>query len=124
MIKKKDYNKKERIEHLLELMKTKPMSRHDMAQEVNMTVKSVSKYITDMRFSKKIYIHRYERTMGQFTVYYMTGNLPDAIKPLAYTQDRYNKIYREKMGKGKKVKNQPVFIPRPDYAAHWMFNPC
>lgn len=124
MIKKKDYNKKQRIDHLLELMKQKPMSRHDMATEVEMTVKSVSKYITDMRFARKIYIYKYQRTLGQFTVYYMTGNKPDAIKPLPFTQEKYNKIYKEKMRKLKKIKDQPPFIPRPDYAAHWMFNPC
>ena len=113
--------KQKRIEYLLERMKTEPMNRHQMADAVGMSVKSVCKYITEMRFFKKIHIYKYERTVGQFTVYYMTGNQPDAPKPLAFSQDEYNKKYRLKPKEH--VRKSYQFKPRPDYAAAWMFNP-
>jgi hypothetical protein len=118
---KKDYNKKQRIEYLLERMKTEPMNRHQMADAVNMTVKSIAKYITEMRFFKKIYVCKYERTIGQFTVYYMTGNFPDVIKPLAYSQEEYNKKFRLK--ERQHIIKKVNFIAHPDYAAAWLFNP-
>lgn len=114
-------NKKEKIEYLIERMKTEPMSRHQMADAVGMSVKSVCKYITEMRFFKKIHIYKYERTMGQFTVFYMAGNQPDAQKPLAFSQDEYNKKYRLKPKEH--VRRPARFTPRPDIAASWMFNP-
>ena len=115
-------NKKEKIEYLIERMKTEPMSRHQMADAVGMSVKSVCKYITEMRFFKKIHIYKYERTVGQFTVFYMTGNQPDAQKLLAFSQDEYNKKYRLKPKEH--VRRPARFTPRPDIAASWMFNPC
>jgi hypothetical protein len=118
---KKDYNKKQRIEYLLERMKTEPMNRHQMADAVGMSVKSVCKYITEMRFFKKIHIHKYERSVGQFTVFYMTGNMPDAPKPLAFSQEEYNKKFRLK--EREPLRRTTKFTPRPDYAAHWLFNP-
>jgi hypothetical protein len=118
---KKNYNKKQRIEYLLERMKTEPMSRHQMADAINMNLKSACKYITEMRFFKKIYIHKYERTTGQFTVFYMTGNFPDAPKPLAYSQEEYNKKFKLKTRKP--IRKIEKFTPRPDYAAAWLFNP-
>lgn len=113
--------KQKRIEYLLERMKREPMNRHQMADAVGMSVKSVCKYITEMRFSRKIHIHKYERTVGQFTVYYMTGNQPDAEKITALSQDEYNKKYRLKPKEH--VRKPSRFTPRPDYAAAWLFNP-
>ncbi len=112
--------KQQRIEYLLTLMRTEPMNRHQMADAVGMSVKSVCKYITEMRFSRKIYIYKYERTVGQFTVYYMTGNQPDAEKITALSQDEYNKKYRLKPKEH--VRKPSRFTPRPDYAAAWLFN--
>ena len=117
----KELRKKEKIEFLLNKMKTEPMSRHNMADAVNMSVKSVCKYITEMRFRKKIHIYKYQRTSGQFTVFYMTGNFPDAPKPLAYTQEEFNKKFRLKTREA--AKKPTKVIVRPDYAAAWLFNP-
>ncbi len=113
--------KKQRIEFLLERMKTDPMNRHQMADAVGMSVKSVCKYITEMRFFKKIHIYKYERTVGQYTVYYMTGNQPDAPKPLAYSQEEYNKKYKLKTKEH--VRRPHKFVPTMDIAASWMRNP-
>lgn len=113
--------KRKKIEFLLNKMRTQPMSRHNMADAVNMSVKSVCKYITEMRFYKKIHIHKYERTAGQFTVFYMAGNMPDAPKPLAYTQEEFNKKFRLKVREANRKPTQ--VIVRPDYAAAWLFNP-
>ena len=117
----KELRKKEKIEFLLNKMRTEPMSRHNMADAVNMSVKSVCKYITEMRFFKKIHIHKYQRTAGQFTVFYMTGNAPDAEKPLAYTQEEFNKRFKLKVREA--TRRPTKVVVRPDYAAAWLFNP-
>jgi len=113
--------KAKRIEHLLGLMQKEPMSSQQMADAVNMGHKGFSKYLTEMRHKKLVYISRYsETTAGARTVYYMTGNLPDLERPLPFTQEEYKKRYKAKLsGMGKKNK----FIPRPDYAAAWLFHP-
>ena len=113
--------KQKRIEYLLERMKREPMNRHQMADAVGMSVPSVCKYITEMRFRRKIHIYKYERTSGQFTVYYMTGNHPDAPRISAASQDEYNKKYKLKTREP--IKKSYKFNPRPDYAAAWLFNP-
>ena len=113
--------KKKRIEYLLQRMKTEPMNRHQMADAVGMSVPSVCKYITEMKFFRKIHIHKYERSFGQFTVYYMTGNQPDAPKPSACSQNEYNKKYKLKTREP--IRKSHKFTPKPDYAAAWMFNP-
>jgi hypothetical protein len=42
-----------------------------------------------MRFKKQVYIDHYTRSeAGAYTVYYKTGDLPDAEKPLPFTQAR------------------------------------
>jgi len=113
--------KVKRIEHLLDLMKREAMSSQQMADAVNMGHKGFSKYLTEMRHKKLVYISRYSDTAGGArTVYYMTGDLPDVVRPLPFTQEEYKKRYKAKLsGMGKKNK----FIPHPDYAAHWLFNP-
>ena len=113
--------KRKKVELLLDRMKTEPMNVHKMAEFLKMSPKSTSKYITELRFFKKIYIYKYERTIGQPAVFYMTGNFPDAPKPLAYSQEEYNKKFRLKAREP--VKRVYKFTPRPDYAAAWLFNP-
>lgn len=117
----KNERKKAKIDFLLNKMRTEPMSRHSMADAVNMSVKSVCKYITELKFHKKIHIHNYKRTAGQFTVFYMTGNAPDAEKPLAYTQEEFNKRFKLKVREANRKPTRVVV--RPDYAAAWLFNP-
>ena len=117
----KNERKRAKIDFLLNKMRTEPMSRHNMADAVNMSVKSVCKYITELRFHKKIYICKYKRTAGQFTVFYMTGNAPDAEKPSAYTQEEFNKRFKLKVREANRVPTKVVV--RPDYAAAWLFNP-
>lgn len=112
--------KKQRIEHLLTLISKEPMNCHQMADAVNVSIKSFSKYLTELRFKKMVHIAKYERnSIGAYTVYYMAGNFPDAIKPLPMSQKEYNDKYKAKTKRPKASK----FVPRPDYAAHWLFNP-
>lgn len=118
----KKLQKKQKIDYLLQRMKTEPMNVHKMAEVLGMSSKSASKYVTELRFFKKIHIYKYERTIGQPAVFYMTGNLPDAPKPMAYSQDEYNRKYRLKAREP--IKRVPSrFTPRPDVASAWMFNP-
>ena len=99
------------------------MNCHQMADAVNLSLKSFSKYLTEMRFKKQVYIDHYTRSeAGAYTVYYKTGNFPDAEKPLPFGQKEYNRRYKEKMYPNsirKPEKNQA----RPDYAAAWLYNP-
>lgn len=127
----KDLPKKLKKQELLKRMETEPMNVHKMADFLGMSSKSTAKYITELREAKKIYIHKYERTIGQFATFYMTGNFPDAPRPLAYTQTKYNRDRRRKkidlMKKHiekLKAKERSTFVPRPDIASAWMFNPC
>ncbi len=121
--------KEKRVAYLLDLMRKEPMNCHQMADAVNTNVKCVSKYITELKFKKKIYIAKYERRAGAYGVFYMAGNLPDAIKPIPLSQKEYNERYKArnarvtKFNAEKKAENFK-FIPRMDIAASWMFNPC
>lgn len=129
----KDLPKQQKKEALLKRMETEPMNVHKMGLFLGMSSRSTSKYITELRAAKKIYIAKYERTIGQFATFYMTGNFPDAIRPLAYSQTKYNeeaRIRRKKMDAMQrhieklKAKEKATFKPRPDIASAWMFNPC
>jgi hypothetical protein len=103
-------------------MLKEPMNCHQMADAVNMSIKSFSKYLTEMRFKKQVYIDHYNRSeAGAYTVYYKTGNLPDAEKPLPYTQQEANRKY--KLKKRQPLRRIPTVTVRPDYASAWMFNP-
>ena len=115
--------KQKRIQYLLLRMQKEPMNCHQMADSVNLSLKSFSKYLTEMRFKKQVYIDHYTRSeAGAYTVYYKTGDLPDAEKPLPFGQQEYNRRYKEKMYP-QSIRKPAKFIARPDYAAHWLFNP-
>lgn len=114
--------KQKRIQYLLLRMNKEPMNCHQMADAVNMSIKSFSKYLTEMRFKKQVYIDHYTRSeAGAYTVYYKTGNLTDAEKPLPFSQQEYNKRYKLKTREP--LRRIPTVSVRPDYAAAWMFNP-
>ena len=98
------------------------MNCHQMADSVNLSLKSFSKYLTEMRFKKMVYIDHYTRSeAGAYTVYYKTGDLPDAEKPLPFTQQEYNQ--KHKLKTREPLRRTAKFIARPDYAAHWLYNP-
>lgn len=127
----KDLPKKLKKQELLKRMEVEAMNVHKMADFLGMSSKSTAKYITELREAKKIYIHKYERTIGQFATFYMAGNFPDAPRPLAYTQTKYNRERRrrkidlvKKHIEQLKAKERASFVPRPDVASAWMFNPC
>lgn len=115
--------KKQRIEYLLARMSKEPMNCHQMADAINVSIKTFSKYLTELRFKKLVHIARYDRnTIGAYTVYYMTGNFPDVIKPVPLSQKEYNNRYKTKAGDYAKKRKSNI-TPRPDYAAAWLFNP-
>ena len=93
-----------------------------MADAVNMSLKSFSTYLTEMRFKKQVYIDHYTRSeAGAYTGYYKTGNLPDAERPMPYTQQECNKRYKLKIREP--LRRIPKVTVRPDYAAAWLYNP-
>jgi len=120
-MRKDQLEKKQRLELLLKKMSVEPLNRHQMADAMNMKLTVATRYITQLRFKKQIHIARYDRTdKGSYAVYYMTGNFPDVVKPLPLTQKEYNDRYKQKVTK---TYRKTKFIPHPDYAASWLFNP-
>jgi predicted transcriptional regulator len=113
-MRKIDEQKEKRITYLLLRMQKEPMNVHQMADAVNMSPKSVSKYITELRIKKKIHIARYgTNNIGAYTVHYMTGDFPDVVKP--------SRLLKPKAREP--IKKSYKFTPRPDEAASWLFNP-
>jgi hypothetical protein len=75
-----------------------------------------------MRFNKQVHIDHYTRSeAGAYTVYYKTGDFEDAEKPLPFTQQEYNQ--KHKLKTREPLKRIAKFTARPDYAAHWLYNP-
>ena len=124
-MKKHQLKKDQRLQFLLQKMSVEPLNRHQMADLINMNTESVSRYITELRFKKKIHIARYDRTdKGSYAVYYMTGNFPDVVKPVPLTQKEYNDRYKQKTAEFERRTQRKVkFVPHPDYASAWLFNP-
>ena len=115
-------NKQKLITSLLRALQNKPMNRQEMADYLHVSVVFISKYITELRQKKMIYICRYERTpYGKPKSYYAVGDLPDVptLKPIP--AKILQKKYRE-MNKRQLVPRK--IVPRMDIAASWMLNPC
>jgi len=114
-------NRKELLQKkLLQQLSVTPMTRTEMADFLEVSVVFIARYITQLRTSKQIYLHHYERTpRGKPKSFYATGDLPDAPELAPIPQHELQKRYREATQlKPKK------FSPRMDVAASWMFNPC
>jgi hypothetical protein len=113
-------NRKELLQKkLLEELSHTPMTRTEMADFLGVSVVFIARYITQLRTSKQIYLHHYERTpRGKPKSFYATGDLPDAPELPPIPQHELQKRYREH-GNTKPKK----FEPRMDEAASWMFNP-
>ena len=106
---------------LLEQLSITPMTRTEMADFLEVSVVFVARYITQLRTSKQIYLHHYERTpRGKPKSFYATGNLPDAPELPPIPQRELQKRYREQAHGNSRPKK---FVPHMDQAASWMFNP-
>lgn len=116
-------NRKEKlITELLNAMQKKPMTRQDMADYLGVTVVFISKYITELRQKKMIYIAYYERTThGKPRSYYAVGDLPDAKTLPPIPVKDLQKKYRERT---KHELTPRKITPKMDIAASWMLNPC
>jgi predicted ArsR family transcriptional regulator len=107
---------------LLEQLAITPMTRTEMADFLGVSVVFVARYITQLRTSKQIYLHHYERTpRGKPKSFYATGDLPDAPELAPIPQHELQKRYREQAHGNTKPRK---FVPRMDEAAIWMKNPC
>lgn len=115
-------NKEKLIAKLLKGLQENPMNRQEMADYLGVSVVFISRYITQLRQKKMIYVVRYERTVqGKPKSYYAVGDLPDAKTLDPIPMKVLQKKYREKTKR--EVKNSK-FTPQMDVAASWMFNPC
>jgi hypothetical protein len=101
-----------KINQMLELMKTTPMDRHEMAEFIGLSYKSLCKYVSALHKERKIFICSHDRKR----VIYKAGNQNDA-KREPRDVAAYVRQYRER--KKQIHSNQP----RMDEAASWMFNP-
>ena len=115
-------NRKELLQKkLLEQLSITPMTRTEMADFLEVSVVFIARYITQLRTSKQIYIHHYERTpRGKPKSFYAAGNLPDAPELAPIPQHELQKRYREQAHGNTRPRK---FVPRMDDAASWMFNP-
>jgi len=114
-------NKKYYTEKLLSELAHTPMTRTEMADFLNVTVIFVARYITQLRASKQIYIHHYERTNnGKPKSFYAAGSFDDAEELPPIPQRILQQKYREETRKELKPNK---FVPRMDVAASWMYNP-
>jgi len=115
-------NKDKLIQKLLRALQAEPMDRVQMAHHLGVTVVFISKYITELRKKKMIYIAEYKRTHhGKPRSLYAVGDLPDAkMLPPIPARDLQKK-YREM---NKRQLTPQKIIPRMDIAASWMLNPC
>jgi predicted transcriptional regulator len=116
-------NRKQKLlDALLYELSKRPMNRQDMADFLGVTVIFISRYITELRTKRLIYIEHYERTtQGKPKSFYKAGNLPDAPELPPIPMRVLQKKYREKT---KRVLSPNKFQARMDIAASWMFNPC
>ena len=100
-----------KIKHLelINLIKNKGMTAEEIASHMGCTVKCIFKYIRELREQRKVYVCDYLQTKGSLCKVYKAGAFRDADKP----EPRYRprEVY---------VK----FVPHPDIAAQWLFNPC
>ena len=115
-------NRKELLQKkLVEQLSITPMTRTEMAEFLDVSVIFIARYITQLRTSKRNYIHHYERTpRGKPKSFYATGDLPDAPELPPIPQHELQKRYREMRGGNKNPKKNQV---RMDFAASWMRNP-
>lgn len=98
------------------MLRSTSMTNVEIAEHFKVKKDTARKYTQDLYKAGLIYIHKYERTNGDFRASYRTGNRPDAErltrKPNKYyndrRQDRKNGIIQEV-----KVK------PKRDIAAAW-----
>ena len=115
-------NKEKLITQLLKAMQDQPMTRQDMADYLGVTVVFISKYITQLRQKKMIYIAYYERTThGKPRSYYAVGDKPDAKTLPPIPVKDLQKKYRDRT---RRMLTPTKVTPRMDVAASWMLNPC
>jgi len=110
------------MDTLLDELSRRPMNRQEMADFLGVTVIFISRYITELRTKRLIYIDHYQRTpQGKPKSFYRKGCLPDAEELPPIPMRILQKKYREKT---KRVLSPRKITPRMDIAASWMCNPC
>ena len=126
-MRKHSVEKQERIDKLLEALKTTPMNRIDIQHCLGLSKQAADHYITLLRFNKQIHIHKYmAHDRGTPYVYYMEGNKPNAPRPPKKTVKQHNDEQRAKRaGREKEIREikNMKFVPHMDIAAAWLRNP-
>lgn len=114
--------RKEELLQLAEYIAIRPMSREEMASQMKLQYSNFSKYITWLLSNKKIYICDWRLQNGRYVAIYTKGNQPNAPKK-KFGAVECNRRHRQRE-KERLSFSAKDFIPKPDIAAAWMFNPC
>lgn len=97
--------KAENIRYLLSILGEKGMTAAELIKESFMIPSTAHRYIKELKKNKVIYVSGYRGSFPQYSV----GSKPD--------------VKFDKTVKLKEVRVEPKFVPRPDIAAAWLFNP-
>jgi predicted transcriptional regulator len=85
--------KQTRLQVLLTELKTREMNRHEMGEFLGVSIKVISHYITQLKYSKSIHISRYETNcVGSYIVYYMEGNKKNAARRIHSKTQSKNRL--------------------------------
>ena len=107
-----------RMDVIVKAMKKRAISVHQVAELLNVKYACARSYIKELEMAGVVYIHKYERTPGDFRPLFKCGNKPNAPKPeriphWVYDQARSPRPYRPRKGEAHDTK------PRRDLAAAW-----
>ena len=98
---------KRNMQKILDLLKKKPMSYYQLAEEIHITYKSVANYLTWMNQQGMVYISKWvfqKQGNRNFQVqYYSLGNKPNVPKPPALTRAEIDKRSRQKRQANKEL---------------------
>lgn len=103
-------------EKMLILLTQKSMTKHELAEEMELNHSTISNYIFFLKRKGMIYISEWkENPLGKATAKYKFGSNDDAE---FVARRKYKSNYRSKSD------YVNLKMPRCDIAASWMNNPC
>ncbi len=120
-----------KINKILTILSDKSLCRHEIAEQIHVTLNHTKNYINFLLLQKKIYISAWKlESKGKRTLfwpYYRAGDRPNKKKPANLTYTEKSRRYREKLSKDadrKEKANRKRRLKRatikPDWTAAWI----
>lgn len=106
--------KRDRLQDILKLLEM-PHTSYELASRLGVSSQCICENLVTLKNMGKIRICGYIPTGGQPIRVWGLGSAPDEKKKLNWKEKKYTKNSDELI--------EPKFVPRPDIAAAWMFNP-